>query len=67
MTGVQTCALPIYFLQELGVINRAMGDSVALCPPLIITTDEIHEMFDIVEAALDKTEAWVGKEGLRNP
>ena len=57
----------VNFLQELGVINRAMGDSVALCPPLIITTDEIHEMFDIVEAALDKTEAWVRKEGLRNP
>ena len=55
------------FLQELGVINRSMGDSVALCPPLIITADEIHEMFDIVEAALDKTEAWVRKEGLRNP
>ncbi len=56
----------VNFLQELGVINRAMGDSVALCPPLIITADEIHEMFDIVEAALDKTEAWICKEGLRN-
>jgi len=56
----------VNFLQELGVINRAMGDSVAFCPPLIITTDEIHELFDIVELALDKTEAWVSKEGLRN-
>ncbi len=55
----------VEFLQELGLINRSMGDSVAFCPPLIITTDEIHEMFDMVEAALDKTEAWVRKEDLR--
>ena len=61
-TVAATC---VNFLQELGVINRAMGESVAFCPPLIITTDEIHELFDIVEVALDKTEAWVSREGLR--
>ncbi|MGQ0483943.1 MAG: aminotransferase [Hyphomicrobiales bacterium] len=55
----------VNFLQELGLINRAMGDSVVFCPPLIITTDEIHEMFDMVEAALDRTETWVAKEGQR--
>jgi 4-aminobutyrate---pyruvate transaminase len=57
----------VNFLQELGLINRAMGDAVVFCPPLIITTDEIHEMFDMVEAALNRTEEWVRKEGLRNP
>ena len=56
----------VNFLQELGLINRAMGDSVAFCPPLIITTEEIHEMFDMVEVALDQTEAWVRKENLRH-
>ncbi len=55
----------VNFLQELGVINRAMADNVAFCPPLIITVEEIHELFDIVEIALDKTEAWVTKESLR--
>ncbi|MGH6831241.1 MAG: aminotransferase class III-fold pyridoxal phosphate-dependent enzyme, partial [Methylocella sp.] len=55
----------VEFLQELGVINRAMGDAVAFCPPLIITADEIQELFDAVEIALDKTEAWVAREGLR--
>jgi 4-aminobutyrate--pyruvate transaminase len=63
--GKTVAAMCVNFLQELGVINRAMGDSVAFCPPLIIATDEIHELFDIVEAALNKTEAWVSKEGLR--
>ncbi len=55
----------VNFLQELGLINRAMGDSVAFCPPLIITTEQIHEMFDMVGAALDQTEAWVKKQRLR--
>jgi 4-aminobutyrate---pyruvate transaminase len=52
-------------LQELGLIVRAMGDSVAFCPPLIITADEINEMFDIVERGLDRTERRVQGENLR--
>ncbi len=57
-----TCAV---FLQGHGVVTRSMGDALALCPPLIISEDEIHEMFDLVEKALDDTEAWVRKEDLR--
>ena len=41
---------------------RNIQDAVAFCPPLIITTDEIHEMFDIVEKGLDQMEAWARKE-----
>ncbi|MBL8905258.1 MAG: aminotransferase class III-fold pyridoxal phosphate-dependent enzyme [Rhizobiales bacterium] len=52
-------------LQEMGVILRSMGDSVAFCPPLIITADEINEMFDIVEKGLDRMEEHVRKEDLR--
>ncbi|AUG54975.1 aspartate aminotransferase family protein [Thalassospira marina] len=37
-----------------GVILRAMGDSVALCPPLIITDEQIDDMFDKIEVALGK-------------
>jgi 4-aminobutyrate---pyruvate transaminase len=55
----------IMLLEKLGVISRSMGDSLSFCPPLIITEDEINEMFDIVETALDQTEAWVRKENLR--
>jgi 4-aminobutyrate--pyruvate transaminase len=55
----------IRHLEDLGLIARAMGDSLALCPPLIITEDEINEMFDIVEKGFDRTEAWVRKENLR--
>ena len=55
----------VQYLQELGLINRAMGDAVALCPPLVITEAEVNDMFDMMEAAIDRTEAWVEKEGLR--
>ena len=48
-----------------GVIPRAIGDNMAFCPPLIITEAEIDEMFDRFTKALDDTDAWVEKEGLR--
>jgi 4-aminobutyrate--pyruvate transaminase len=52
-------------MQERGLIVRNIQDAVALCPPLIITTDEIHEMFDIFEKGLDAMEAWAAKENAR--
>jgi 4-aminobutyrate--pyruvate transaminase len=53
-------------IQDQGVIVRNIQDSIAFCPPLIITTDEIHDMFDRVEKGLDHLEAHVQKEGWRN-
>ena len=49
-----------------GLIVRAMVDSIAFCPPLIITESEIDEMFNRFAKALDETEMWVTKNGLRN-
>ena len=46
-----------------GVIARAIGDTIAFCPPMIISEAEIDEMFAPVEAALDATEAWARAEG----
>ena len=46
-----------------GVILRAIGDSLAICPPMIITEDEIDAMFEPMEAALDATHAWAKAEG----
>ncbi len=39
--------------QEVGLIHRAMGDSLAFSPPLVITETEIDEIFDRFAAALD--------------
>ncbi|MDP9136722.1 MAG: aminotransferase [Pseudomonadota bacterium] len=55
----------VKFAEKLGLINRAMVDAVAFCPPLIISEDEINEMFDMTEQALDQTDAWVKRENLR--
>lgn len=43
-----------------GLIIRALGDSLAICPPLIITDAQIDELFSKFETALDETLAWIG-------
>ncbi len=43
--------------QEEGLIVRAMGDTVALCPPLIITTAELDVLFARLDRAFDRFEA----------
>lgn len=48
-----------------GLITRSLGDTLAFCPPLIITESQIDEMFDRFSRALEETEAWVTKNGLR--
>ena len=32
--------------EEEGLILRAMGDTLAFCPPLIISPEEIDDLFD---------------------
>ncbi|MBL4614916.1 MAG: aspartate aminotransferase family protein [Magnetovibrio sp.] len=51
------------FMQDNGVIGRAMGDSLAFSPPLIITKDEIDEMLSRFGKALDQTLEWLQSEG----
>ena len=51
--------------EEHGLIVRDLTDSIAFCPPLIITESEIEEMFDRFAKALEETEAWVQDNNLR--
>lgn len=55
----------VKYAQNEGLILRNLGDAVAVCPPLIITEDEIGLLFDRLERALDRTEAWVAEGQLR--
>ncbi|WP_319496277.1 aspartate aminotransferase family protein [uncultured Cohaesibacter sp.] len=41
-------------LQEEGVIIRNIAEAICFCPPMIITAEQIEEMFGIVRIALDK-------------
>lgn len=49
---------------EEGLITRALRDTMALCPPLIITEPQIDEMFDKLERALEKTLAFARERGV---
>lgn len=53
MTGAQVAAAA----QENGLIVRAIGDVLAVCPPLIITETQIDQVFDRLGSALDTTHA----------
>lgn len=48
-----------------GVLTRALGDNINLCPPLIIQPRQIDELFDGIRAALDDTLDWANRTGLR--
>ena len=58
-------ARAVAFAQDEGLIVRNLGDTIAVCPPLVITPVEIDEMFDRLDRALARTEEWVRREGLR--
>ncbi len=49
--------------QQNGLIVRAVVDSLAICPPLIIEEPQIDQLFDRLKAALDQTAAEVRKRG----
>ena len=54
--------------QDEGLIVRAVaGDSIAVCPPLIIAPSEIDELFDKLTRALDRTLDWATREKLSTP
>jgi 4-aminobutyrate--pyruvate transaminase len=38
---------------------RPLVNTLALCPPLIIDGQEIDQLFDSLERALDKTQDWL--------
>jgi 4-aminobutyrate--pyruvate transaminase len=52
------------FAQEVGLIVRALTDSIAICPPLVITPAEIDVMFDRLATALNRTLDWATREKL---
>ncbi|MEO1794313.1 MAG: aminotransferase [Pseudomonadota bacterium] len=50
----------VSFAEDEGLICRAIGgDTVALCPPLIINGAQINEAFDKLGRALDRTADWL--------
>jgi 4-aminobutyrate--pyruvate transaminase len=52
------------FCQKHGLVVRAIGDAVALCPPYIVSEAQIDEIFDRLAKGLDDTLDWATKEKL---
>ncbi len=50
--------------QEHGLIVRALGSTLALCPPLVISPDQVDEMAEALATALDETLAYAHAENL---
>jgi 4-aminobutyrate--pyruvate transaminase len=50
--------------QQRGLIVRAIGDVIALCPPFIVTDVQIEEIFALLGKGLDDTLDWARKEQL---
>ncbi|HEY0291743.1 MAG TPA: aspartate aminotransferase family protein [Hansschlegelia sp.] len=55
----------VAFAEEEGLIVRAIGDAVSICPPLVITEAEIDLLFDRLGRALDRAEGWASSENVR--
>ncbi len=47
-------------LQRNGVLNRNTVDALAFCPPMIISTNEIHDLLGALEKSLDEVKAELG-------
>ena len=50
--------------QAEGLIIRNLGDTIGVCPPLIITEAEIGSLLDRFGKALEETARWVSGQGL---
>lgn len=50
--------------QEAGLICRNVYETVALCPPLIVTEEDVEIIFARLTLALDQAADWARNEGL---
>ncbi|MEO9339943.1 aminotransferase [Mesorhizobium sp. SB112] len=49
-------------IEKNGAILRAIGDTIALCPPMVITEPELNELFDRLETSLNEAEGSISRD-----
>ena len=49
---------------EEGLIFRAIGDQLALCPPMIVTAADIAEIMDRMSRTMDRLTPAIAEAGL---
>lgn len=57
----QTGALVVRHAQNHGLILRALGDTIAICPPLIIQPEGIEAILERLGRALDDAQSEIGQ------
>ncbi|WP_425405518.1 aspartate aminotransferase family protein [Hwanghaeella sp.] len=62
--GGKITAMAVKFAAEEGLIVRNIYESIGICPPMIITEEQVDELLVKLGAALDKTMEWAKSEGL---
>lgn len=50
--------------REHGLLLRAVGDTICMSPPLIISAEELDTLLERLAATLATTEAWAAAQGL---
>jgi 4-aminobutyrate---pyruvate transaminase len=50
--------------QEGLIVRPLPGDTIGICPPLVISAEELDALFERLGRALDRTLAWAKSEGL---
>lgn len=51
-------------LQNHGVISRAIGDTLAFSPPLVIGEEDLHLILDATKQALGETADWAQRQNI---
>jgi 4-aminobutyrate--pyruvate transaminase len=46
------------------IVRHLAGDIVSVCPPLVISPQQLGDLFERLGRALDRTLEWVNREGL---
>jgi adenosylmethionine-8-amino-7-oxononanoate aminotransferase len=50
--------------QEAGLIVRSLGNTVAVCPPLVITRSQVDELVEMLGSGLDAALGFAKSKGL---
>ena len=50
--------------EKMGLLVRPLINMAVFSPPLIITKNQVDEMFDIIEKAIEQVTVYYQKEGL---
>ena len=64
-TNQTAAAVAAKMAAEEGLVVRNIYETIGICPPLIITEEQVDELLEKLGRALDRTLEWARAEGLK--